>query len=91
MKICPKCNAEVPELDWNCPHCGYHFPPEHKGTGHATSGVFKDSSEFEVSNEDVNMIRDKNHLTPTSDEFDGIEADAPYTVKHDNEEEEKKR
>lgn len=84
-KICPKCDAEVPEFDWNCPYCGYHFPPLGKGSGHATSGTFQDSSEFEVSSEDTSMIRDKNHQTSCDDEFDGIEADAPYvaTEHHD--------
>jgi transcription initiation factor TFIIIB Brf1 subunit/transcription initiation factor TFIIB len=83
MKICPKCHAEVPDLDWNCPKCGYHFESSATIAGHATSGKEEKDSRFQVSGEDTSMIRDKNHSTSedSGDEM-GYEADQPYSSMH---------
>ena len=70
MRICPNCNEEVPEFDFVCPHCKTRLPRLNKPIiGHASCGDLDEyNARMIVSQEDKNMIRDKNH---TSDNGDG--------------------
>ncbi len=81
MKTCPKCKLSVPDFDWNCPKCGYHFPPLFEGTGHACSGKEEKDDKFKVSKEDISMLRDKNHQVKNGDDDLGFEPDQPYSSK----------
>ena len=81
MKHCPKCNIDVPDEDWCCPKCGYHFPTTIVGTNHATSGyINKSDDKILVSKEDQAIIKDVNHSQSDIDEDStGYDAEQPYT------------
>ena len=86
MRICPNCNEEVPEFDFVCPHCKTRLPRLNKPIiGHASCGDLDEyNARMIVSQEDKNMIRDKNH---TSDNGDGDDLDCaqPYHfITHEN-------
>ena len=85
MKICPKCHAEIPDDDWNCPKCGYHFISTAVGTGHASTGNMTPNSRSVVSGEDSSIIRDKDHQTSDDDGL-SFDADQPYTTTHSSHE-----
>lgn len=81
MKHCPKCNLDVPDEDWSCPKCGYHFPCTAVGTNHASTGdVNKSDPKVLVSTEDKAIIKDDNHSTDsTTEESTDYDAEQPYT------------
>lgn len=78
MKICPNCKKECDEHNWYCPYCHAKLPSvETKATGHASFGDLDAYNQrFEISIEDKNMIRDKNHQSNTSD--DDFDCAQPY-------------
>lgn len=76
--ICPHCQKEIADGNFNCPYCKKHIPPKSKGTGHATLGTFDEHPlklRSYVSKEGKAMMRETDFVS-TGDE-DGYLAAAP--------------
>lgn len=85
MKICPYCHNEIEEYNFSCPYCHKRLPRRNLPiTGHASLGdLDKYNLKVSISNEDKNMIRDKNHLSDNSD--DDFDCAQPYSyIKREN-------
>lgn len=81
MRICPNCKREVDDYDFTCPYCHKRMPPRNKPfTGHASYGNLDSYvSKVVVSNEDKNIIREKNHTSDASQDCDDVDCAQPYS------------
>ena len=88
MRICPSCHKEVDDYDFVCPYCHTRLPRKNTPIlGHASSGDLDSyNQKMVVSEEDKNMIRDKNHMSSSaSDDSDDMDCAQPYSyVTHEN-------
>ncbi len=87
MRICPNCKREVDEANFTCPYCHQRLPRLNKPiVGHASMGDLEKYNErVVISSEDKFMIRDKNHMSDSSDDSDDMDCAQPYSyVTHEN-------
>jgi hypothetical protein len=87
MRICPKCNKEYEDCIFTCPTCHIRLPRLNKPiVGHASVGDLDAYNEkIRISQEDISMIRDKNHASDSSDDSDDMDCAQPYNyVTHEN-------
>lgn len=85
MRICPNCKAEIDERNFTCPVCKTRLPILKKGSGHSSMGNLDEyNAKCEISIEDKNMIRDKNHQSSSVDD-DDFDCAQPYNyITHEN-------